>query len=760
MFPSSQDRDEHMQNKHVVNETRNNEAKAKLVDAFREILEFTLRKCVANADARKKRSLEGKSGKFAAGKSHEGENLNGEKVERIDVNGEKVGDESEDQDDEYDELTLLGANFVRKLRVTEDGRRAYDLLVQLVNPTEENTEFVNLLIVKLHTILGKIVRSTLLPISNQMVISSRQQHNVFNSDSRERPYICPICGLRFLNHVMRNNHLRAHPQVNVNVMPLRDEVIDLSVCVQGAVSEEVTELSRPATPDKTTLSKASVLNELKVRMRGKIEKRMRAEKAARGRLDKSIFDEAARDLANEEEMLAIEGEYLKVQEEELEQQYLDLLQKNKAIEPQSDQSRIQQVIYEIQSSFATPTPPPIKFPSRPFLKVNNNFKCLQCDRIFIREDEVYHHNRLEHADKSLASKLDDIRKKSEGSPSESDALMSSTGMSPIKPVEIITAPGTAVQTPSPVVEDGKQLAPLLTRKELEKVPVMFEKKTRSQKPDSPDVPNEDSVEDDDGNVSKVVKIGSKELVLQRMAKGSRVAASPRRIIKDAQGRVDRVVQRDTACLIEFDQASPVKITNLEEKSPVKAKSRGETVVSTPCNSCDVPPRAGVDRSTRINPPTAPIIKTPLASKLVSKLRSEINRKLTQSPLSVGAPCSSGEESQMSPSQVRLGTLNEATQLKRGPRVEEIPDEVRLSALAQLRALTAQAQEQKRKRRKVHEEDESEAELEEVCEDGGVLLTNSSNWKRVAEVEKDWVTSDEEEEEEVHTTRATRAKRRS
>lgn len=57
MFPSSQDRDEHMQNKHVVNETRNNEAKAKLVDAFREILEFTLRKCVANADARKKRSI-------------------------------------------------------------------------------------------------------------------------------------------------------------------------------------------------------------------------------------------------------------------------------------------------------------------------------------------------------------------------------------------------------------------------------------------------------------------------------------------------------------------------------------------------------------------------------------------------------------------------------------------------------------------------------------------------------------------------------
>lgn len=724
----------------MVNETQNNEAKAKLVDAFRDILEFTLRKCVANVEARKRKSIDGKQGQ-KTGEEVEVLDLNGEKVE----NAEKV--ESEIGEDEYDELTLLGANFVRKLRASEDGRRAYDLLVQLVNPTEDNGEFVNLLIVKLHTILGKVVRSTLLPISNQMVISSRQQHNVFNSDSRERRFVCPMCGLRFLTPVTRNKHLRAHTEVNVNVCDLTDEVITpASICVPNSeacdrsVTSEVSEItldSRSGTPEssKTHLNKASVLHELKIRMLDKMEKTLKAKLQLKGMMNKPI-DQAAMDLADEEDMLAIEEECLKEQEEYLEEHYLSLLKKNNAV-TQSGQSTLQQVIREIQSSIiSTPTQKPVyKPPTKPFIKMNNNFKCLQCDRIFIREDEVYHHNRLEHADKTLASKLDDIRKKT---PAGNDALLSSTGISPIKPVEIITAPVTMATQRSPLLEESdKQLAPLLTRKELQqKVPVEVEKRSRGAGSQTDDT---DTVVDDDGNVSKIVKVGTKELVLQRTAKGSLVAASPRRIIKDDQGRIDRVVQRDSTCLIEFDKALPVKIINLSNNPAVGTATTAK--------------------------PTAPLLRTPIASQLVSKLRLEINRKMaSQSPThspSVGTPRESSE-SQESPGQLTLGTLNQATKLKRGPRIEEIPHEVRLSALAQLRALSGtDNRKKKRKKPEAEEEDsEEEEEMEEVCEDGGVLLTNSSNWKRVAEVEKDWETSDEEEEEEVITTRITRGKRKS
>ncbi|KAI5716838.1 hypothetical protein M8J76_013233 [Diaphorina citri] len=774
MFMRSAARDEHVASTHRANEASNNANKQKLVLAFQEILEATLRKCLANAERKKGKTQEGEAVEIAV-----------------------VGESGEVEDggegfDEYDDVTLLGREFIRKLKASEDGLRAYDLLVKLINPlgTPENAAFIEHLIVKLHTILGKVVRSTLLPISNEIVISSRQQHNVYNSDSRERPFQCPVCEGRYLTSSTRNKHFsRAHPiEYEATVAlpggeeflpPSRKGVlraIDGGSQLSPAPSETSTiESVTPSVP----LDKASVLNELKIRMNKKVADKLRGKIAPyspvypKRKPPAPVSDHGETD---EEEMLTLEDEYLTD----------EVTQSRNTRSGTTGTNNLQQVIQSIQSSIKQS--PAYKPPIQPFTKVSNNFKCLDCDRVFIKEDELYHHNRLEHSDKNLVFKLNDIKKKTDTTPggtnsSQETSVTDLSGISPIKPVQIITAHNTSsTSTMLPAGETpGKQLAPLLTRKELQQSSARDVTEENPTKTTSDEQTTGEQASSE--TVTNVVKIGTRQLVLQRTSKGSAAVSSPRKIMMSPEGNIDKVLQRDGSCLIEFDQANPVSISSLD---PQPTTSTVKKVPSQPGSPST--PLVGQRNPTApagVRPQiSSPLIKTPLATKLVSRLKSQLIRSQgtppVQTPPTQTPP--TRDPDWLSSPDARAGSESSETpneyKLKRGPRRRVIDDEEKQRALALIKQLD-QMDMRKVKRsgvsgpssgvsasraRKNTKDEESEEEYEDRYleeEDSGMLLTNSQSWKRVAEVAEDWNTSEEEEDEQevVSPRRTTRAVKR-
>ncbi|KAL1450731.1 hypothetical protein WDU94_003060 [Cyamophila willieti] len=427
------------------------------------------------------------------------------------------------------------------------------------------------------------------------------------------------------------------------------------------------------------LNKAAILNELKIRMSKKLSNRMIGKlspvvpsgekQSASTRVVESEMDE------DEVEMLAIEDEYLMVEEEEEEDEMggvsMEVNTSTATPTPTpAKKNNIQQFIKEVQNSIKGLVPSPAASTStpKPPATTTTNFNCTDCDRIFIKEDELFHHTRLEHAEKTLLSKLNELKCKQ---PTTHYNLTKDT-ISPIKPVQILTSPSQTGS--SGPVTPSKELAPLLTRKELQQT------KQTVTEPEPPSAQGENDTEVIDpetGAISRIVKTGERELVMTRTTRGSPAVSSPRKIMMTPNGRIDKVLQRDGSCLIEYDKSNPVSVTSLETtKGAVAAKkpnAQALTITPSPL-------------------PLKPVLKTPLASKLVSQLCSALKNKAT-------SPAPSTIQTQRTPSSVPAGNSNvtpssgsvpetpDSVKLKRGPR-GKIDEGVKQQALALLQQLNA------------------------------------------------------------------------